>query len=86
MPLPLNLDAGNDRRYRVYVIRLSNDDFYVGSTGKSINERFLEHLDTTRKKRARPVIRHGAKAIETRYCIRKSYASRNAAVRRAKPG
>ena len=76
----LNLEAGNDRRYRVYVLRLGNGDLYVGSTGKSIQQRYAEHCDRNRKKPARAVKRFGVVRLETRMGIRKSYASRSAAV------
>ena len=78
---PLDLNAGDDRRFRVYVLRLKNGDLYVGSTAKSINQRFEDHLDTSREQRAKAVKRHGLKSLEVRYCIRKAYASRNAAVK-----
>ena len=77
----VDLDAGNDTRYRVYVLRLRNGDLYVGSTGKSIQQRFADHCDPNRRQQAKAVKRFGAEKIETRLCIRKAYASRPAAVR-----
>lgn len=78
---PLDLDAGNDRRYRVYVLRLKNGDLYVGSTGRSINQRLAQHCDPGHKKPAQPVRAHGVDRLETGLCIRKAYAARSAAVR-----
>lgn len=78
---PLDIDAGNDRRYRVYVLRLGNGDLYVGSTGKTFRQRFEDHCKPSHHQPAQPVAKYGAKKLETALCIKKSYASRSAAVR-----
>lgn len=78
---PLDLDAGNDRRYRVYVLRLKNGDLYVGSTGRSINQRLAQHRDPGHKKPARPVRAHGVDRLETDLCLRETFATRDEAER-----
>ena len=80
----LNLDAHKDGRYRVYVLRLKNGSLYVGSTGKSINQRYAEHCNPGHRKPAKPVKRLGVERLEAALCIRKSYPTRSAAVRAEK--
>lgn len=76
-----DLDAGNDRRCRVYVLRLRNGDLYVGSTAQSINQRYAQHCDPGHRQPAKPVKRHGVARLEAGLCLWRSYPTRAAAIR-----
>lgn len=78
---PLDLDACNDRRFRVYVLLLKNGDLYVGSTALSINARYAQHCDPNHELASKASAKHGVERIETRHCHRRTYATRDAAVR-----
>lgn len=79
--MPVNIEAGDDDRYRVYVLRLKNGDLYVGSTAHSIRARFEQHCNPSHGQQARSVKRFGAERIELELCLHRSYPTRGAAVR-----